>query len=132
RAERLSVEYQASGDPPTAEDRPRTTRGGRRRPGSGHAGGAHLEGDPRHVRLYRVRPVPERLPRMEHRQAAVTEAADHEPAGPRVRPGPEAARRSVGERRRGGGAARAESERGGRRGDLVLAPVRGDHPARTG
>ena len=39
----------------------------------------HAQGAARPLRLHRVRPLPERLPRMEHGQTAVTEAAHHGP-----------------------------------------------------
>ena len=67
-----------------------------------------LEGHPRLLHLHRVRPLPVAVPGLEHRQAAVAQAADHEPARPRPRQGPlPAGRRRQG--RRGRGARRPRS-----------------------
>ena len=68
----------------------RRSRGGdalRRR----HGRGPHLEADARHVLLHRVRALPGRVPRLDHRQGALAEAAHHGPARPGVRGGPGAA-----------------------------------------
>ena len=55
--------------------------------------GLHLEGLPRLRHLHRVRPLPVPVPGLEHRQAAVAQAADHGPARPPVRQGAVPARR---------------------------------------
>ena len=49
--------------------------------------GLHLEGDARLRDLHRVRPLPVAVPGVEHRQAAVAQAADHGPARPPLRQG---------------------------------------------
>ena len=49
--------------------------------------GLHLEGHARLRDLHRVRPLPVAVPGLEHREAAVAQAADHGPARPRVRQG---------------------------------------------
>ena len=49
--------------------------------------GVQLEGDARLRDLHRVRPLPVAVPGVEHREAALSEDADHEPARPRVREG---------------------------------------------
>ena len=49
--------------------------------------GLHLEGHARLRDLHRVRSLPEPVPGVEHRQAALAEAADHGPARPHVREG---------------------------------------------
>ena len=49
--------------------------------------GLQLEGHARHGHLHRVRPLPEPVPGVEHRQAAVSQARDHGPARPPVREG---------------------------------------------
>ena len=65
----------------------------RREPVRGHSvrqgqdRGLQLEGLPRLRHLHRVRPLPVAVPGVEHRQAAVAEAADHGPARPPVREG---------------------------------------------
>ena len=46
--------------------------------------GLLVEGPARLRDLHRVRPLPEPVPGLEHREAALAEDADHEPAGPRV------------------------------------------------
>ena len=51
--------------------------------------GSDAQGAAGPLRVHRVRPVPERLPRMEHGQTAVPEAADHGPAGSPARGGTE-------------------------------------------
>ena len=111
---------------------------GRGRPHGGREGrGLHLEGPARLRHVHRVRPLPEPVPGVEHRQAALAQAAHHEPARPRVgqgslpagNPGPRRragrhtrsgarggaapARRPGG--RRDGGRRRARRERPGRR-----------------
>ena len=48
--------------------------------------GLHLEGPARLRHLHRVRPLPVAVPGLEHRQAAVAQAADHGPARPRATP----------------------------------------------
>ena len=50
--------------------------------------GPDLEGHARPGHLHRVRPLPVAVPRLGHRQAAVTQAAHPRPARPRVRQGP--------------------------------------------
>ena len=64
-------------------------RGSRRGRGAGSRQdrGLHLEGLPRLHHLHRVRPLPVAVPGLEHRQAAVAQARDHEPARPPVRQG---------------------------------------------
>ena len=47
--------------------------------------GLHLEGHARLRDLHRVRSLPVAVPGLEHREAAVAQDADHEPARPRVR-----------------------------------------------
>ena len=49
--------------------------------------GLHVEGLPRLHHLHRVWPLPVAVPGVEHRQAAVAQARDHEPARPLVRQG---------------------------------------------
>jgi hypothetical protein len=49
--------------------------------------GLHLEGHARLRHLHRVRALPEPVPGLEHRQAAVAQARDHGPARPPVREG---------------------------------------------
>ena len=53
-----------------------------------HGAGPDLEADDGHVLLHRVRALPGRLPRLEHRQGALAQAADHGPARPGLRGGP--------------------------------------------
>ena len=48
--------------------------------------GLHLEGPARLRHLHRVRSLPVAVPGLEHRQAAVAQAADHGPARPRCSP----------------------------------------------
>ena len=67
-------------------DRLRGSRRGRRA-GSWQDRGLHVEGLPRLHDLHRVRSVPVAVPGVEHRQAAVSQARDHEPARPHVRQG---------------------------------------------
>ena len=62
---------------------PRRGRRARRRQGRG----LRLEGHPRLHLLHRVRPLPEPVPGLEHREAAVPQAADHRAARPRLRQG---------------------------------------------
>ena len=59
---------------------PRRGRHARRRLGRG----LHLEGHPRLHDLHRVRPLPVAVPGLEHREAALPQAADHGPARPRA------------------------------------------------
>src|SRR3546814_9617486 len=47
--------------------------------------GPHVEGGPGPLRVHRMREMSERVSGLEHRQAALAEALDHEPAGPPVR-----------------------------------------------
>ena len=62
-------------------------RGGRHaRRGRGR--GLHLEGPARLLDVHRVRPLPVAVPRLEHREAAVPQAADDDAARPRRREGP--------------------------------------------
>ena len=49
--------------------------------------GLHVEGHARLRDVHRVRPLPVAVPRVEHRQAALAEAADHGPARPHAREG---------------------------------------------
>ena len=49
--------------------------------------GLHLEGQPRPADLHRVRSVPVAVPGVEHREAALAEAADHGPARQPARAG---------------------------------------------
>ena len=77
------------GDHPRRHRRPRRGLGARRRQGRGLL----LEGHPRLHHLHRVRPLPVAVPRLEHREAAVPQAADHRAARPRVRQGATATRR---------------------------------------
>ena len=97
----------------------RRARGGdalRRR----HGGRPHLEADTRHLLLHRVRALPGRLPRLDHRQGAVAEAADHGPARPGLRGGAQA------DPRRGRlRALAARAERGDRQRGLGLRDLRG-------
>ncbi len=60
------------------DDEPPLRRGNGLRP--------HLEGDPRHDVLHRVRPLPGRLPRVRDREGAVAEAPDHESPRPASSP----------------------------------------------
>ena len=62
-----------------------SARGGVLRPRQDR--GLHLEGHARLRDLHRVRSLPEPVPGVEHRQAALAEAADHGPARPHVREG---------------------------------------------
>ena len=64
-------------------------RGSRRGRGAGprQDRGLHLEGLPGLHHMYRVRPLPVAVPGLEHRQTAVSQARDHEPARPLVRQG---------------------------------------------
>ena len=62
---------------------PRRGRRARRRQGRG----LHLEGSAGLHLLHRVRPLPVPVPGLEHREAAVAQAADHGPARPRLRQG---------------------------------------------
>ena len=55
--------------------------------GVGSDRGLQLEGPARLGQLHRVRPLPVPVPGLEHREAALSEDADHEPARPRVREG---------------------------------------------
>ena len=48
--------------------------------------GLRLEGHPRLHHLHRVRPLPVAVPGVEHREAAVAQAAHHRPARPRATP----------------------------------------------
>ena len=68
---------------PRRHRRPRRGRHARRRLDRG----LQLEGHARLRDLHRVRPLPVAVPGVEHREAAVSQAADHEPARPRVREG---------------------------------------------
>ena len=68
---------------PRRHRRPRRGRRTRRR----HDRGLQLEGHPRLHDLHRVRPLPVAVPGLEHREAALAEAADHGAARPRVRQG---------------------------------------------
>ena len=61
--------------------------------------GLHVEGAARLRHVHRVRPLPEPVPRLEHRQAALAQAPHHDPARPRARQGPVAHRRRGGPRR---------------------------------
>ena len=67
----------------------RRDRGSGRRcqPRRGQGRGLHLEGAAGLHLLHRVRSVPVPVPGLEHREAAVAQAADHGAAGPRVRQG---------------------------------------------
>ena len=80
-----------------------------------------VEAGPRHLLVHRVRPLPGRLPRLGHRQAALAQAADHGPARPPVRRGPAGARRG---RRRRFAAPAARPERRRRRGRVGLRDLR--------
>ena len=65
---------------------PGHVHGGRRRRGRGGLRGRPhrgllVEAAPRHGHLYRVRALPVPVPGLEHRQAALPQAADHGPAG---------------------------------------------------
>ncbi len=99
-----------------------------------------MEGPAGLLYVYGVRALPVAVPGLEHREAALPEAADHVPAGPRPRQGalPAGGRRQVdggrGEghrgaaRRRprrgpGGGGAPPDRHRGGERGDRPGRPV---------
>ena len=99
--------------PMTSQRQAARLRGGR--PGEGpvrrRAGRAvHLEGPARLQHLHRVRPLPVAVPGLEHRQAAVAEAARAQPARPRVRQGAvPAGRRRQGPDRRGEGHRRRSS-----------------------
>ena len=75
----LPVEYKGS----------RRLRGSRRGCGAGprQDRGLHLEGLPRLHHVHRVRALPVAVPGVEHRQAAVSQARDHEPSRPPVRQG---------------------------------------------
>ena len=96
--------------------------------GVGDDRGLHLEGHARLRDLHRVRPLPVAVPGVEHREAAVAQAADHEPARPRVWP----RRRTCWPTRERDGAARGTVKaRGGApagrrdRGRLVACPTGG-------
>jgi Fe-S oxidoreductase len=69
------------GKPIDFEDPPEDARSARQ------GRGLHLEGDARLRHLHRVRALPEPVPGVEHRQAAVPQARDHGPARPPVREG---------------------------------------------
>lgn len=71
--------------------RRRGRRGDRLRRQSGRA--LLVEGDPRLLHLYGVRPLPVAVPGLEHRQAAVAQAARHVAARARRRQGPVPPRR---------------------------------------
>ncbi len=51
----------------------------------GDAAALQLEGHARPVHVHRVRSLPDPLPRVQHRQATVTEDADHRPSRPSLR-----------------------------------------------
>ena len=89
----------------------RAGRGHRVRPRQGR--GLHLEGPARLRDLHRVRSLPVAVPGVEHRQAAVAEAADHGPARPPVRQGavPPAPVRRAARDAAGRSAARRPSDR---------------------
>ena len=76
---------------PRRHRRPRRGLGARRRQGRGLL----VEGHPRLHDLHRVRPLPVAVPGLEHREAALAQAADHRAARPHVRQ----ARRGRGPRR---------------------------------
>ena len=69
-------------------DRLREHRGARRGhpPRRRQDRGLRLEGHPGLHLVHRVRPLPVPVPRLEHREAAVPQAADHRTAGPRATP----------------------------------------------
>ena len=71
------------GDHPRRHRRPRRGLDPRRRLDRGLL----LEGHPRLHDLHRVRPLPVAVPGVEHREAALAQAADHGPARPRLRQG---------------------------------------------
>ena len=83
-----------------------------------------LEGPARLLHLHRVRPLPVAVPRLEHRQAALPEAADHVAARPRARQGAVPARR-----RRQGRRGQGEGHRRAARGRARRGPRRGRAPA---
>ena len=88
----------------TSSDR-RPGRG--RRPGRRQGRGLHLEGPARLHHLHRVRPLPVAVPGVEHRQAAVAQAAHDGPARARARQGALAAGRGATRARGCGAAAKA-------------------------
>ena len=94
--------------------RPRRGRHARRRVDRG----LQLEGPARHGDLHRVRSLPVAVPGVEHREAALSQDADHEPPRPRVREGAvHAGRRgrpgqAAGRRPGRGGAAAGRRDRG--------------------
>ncbi len=91
-----------------------------------------LEGPARLLHLHRVRPLPVAVPGVEHRQAALPEAADHVAARPRARQGAlPAGRRRQDRRGRGEGHRRAAGRRPRRRARRGRAPARSAPPRRT-
>ena len=105
----------------TSRTRARTTRGPLRRlPGRALL----LEGPAGLLHLHRVRPLPVAVPGLEHRQAALPEAADHVAARPRARQGPlPAGRRRQDHGGRGEGDAGAAGRRPRRRAGRGRAPA---------
>ena len=93
------------------ERRPRRRTRLRRRPGRGLL----LEGLARLHHLHRVRPLPVAVPGLEHRQAALAQAADHVAARPRATPRPPTCSRAAArttERRRDGWSTPRQRHRG--------------------
>ena len=80
------------------------------------------QGVARPLRMHGVRPLPERLPRMEYRQAAFAEAPHHGPARSPARGGPRPAADARG--RRDARTGRAGARRGRRRRRVVVHDVR--------
>ena len=111
RAAQRAVQARAQRARPAAADHGRRQAGrlrGPRRARRGHGlrprqdRGLHLEGLARLRDLHRVRPLPVPVPGLEHRQAAVAQAADHGPARPPLREGARTSWRPPTRRRRGG------------------------------
>ena len=123
RVHRLLLEHGEARAIDAAAHRPRRRRGtGARR---GDARGPHVEGGARPLRLHGVRAVPERVPRVEHRQAPLAEAPRDGPARPPLRAGPGDRRREG--RRHGLREGRARPRRHRSRGHLVVHDLRGVH-----
>ena len=77
-----------------------------------HRGGPDLEADAGHLLVHGVRPLPGRVPGLDHRQGALAEAADHGAARSGLRGGTAAAARRGRVRGAAAGARRGDRQRG--------------------